>query len=58
MELADKLLHELNKLDLKPIKETLRLGITGAPGVGKSTFIEKFGKYLIANHGKRLAILV
>ncbi len=25
----------------------LRLGITGVPGVGKSTFIEAFGRHLI-----------
>ena len=33
-----------------------RVGITGVPGVGKSTFIEAFGLYLIA-HGKRVAVL-
>ena len=26
--------------------KSLRIGITGSPGVGKSTFIESFGKYL------------
>ncbi len=34
----------------------LRIGITGAPGVGKSTFIESFGKIIIG-HGKKLAVL-
>ena len=34
----------------------LRIGITGVPGVGKSTFIETFGKYLV-NQGKKLAVL-
>ena len=34
----------------------LRIGITGVPGVGKSTFIESFGKYLV-NKGKKLAVL-
>jgi len=34
----------------------LRIGITGAPGVGKSTFIEAFGLKLIAR-GKRPAVL-
>jgi len=34
----------------------IRLGITGAPGVGKSTFIEAFGQHLIAG-GKRVAVL-
>lgn len=35
---------------------TLRVGITGVPGVGKSTFIETFGNLLIEG-GKKLAIL-
>jgi LAO/AO transport system kinase len=34
----------------------MRIGITGAPGVGKSTFIEAFGK-LITSLGKKLAVL-
>jgi LAO/AO transport system kinase len=34
----------------------LRIGITGVPGVGKSTFIETFGKSLI-NKGKKPAVL-
>ena len=33
-----------------------RIGISGAPGVGKSTFIEAFGNYLIDN-GHRVAVL-
>ncbi len=33
-----------------------RIGITGVPGVGKSTFIESFGEHLV-NEGNRLAIL-
>jgi len=33
-----------------------RVGITGVPGVGKSTFIEAFGLYLIST-GKRVAVL-
>ena len=35
---------------------SIRVGITGVPGVGKSTFIEGFGQYL-ANLGHRLAVL-
>lgn len=35
---------------------SIRIGITGVPGVGKSTFIEVFGKYLTAL-GKRVAVL-
>ncbi len=37
-------------------KESLRIGITGVPGVGKSTFIESFGNYL-TNLGFRVAVL-
>ena len=35
---------------------SLRIGVTGVPGAGKSTFIESFGKYLV-NNGKKLAVL-
>ena len=35
---------------------SIRVGITGVPGVGKSTFIEAFGKHLTAL-GKKVAIL-
>ena len=35
---------------------SIRIGITGIPGVGKSTFIEAFGLHLI-EQGKRLAVL-
>ena len=35
---------------------SIRIGITGVPGVGKSTFIEAFGTYL-ADKGKRVAVL-
>lgn len=35
---------------------SIRIGITGVPGVGKSTFIETFGKHLTAQ-GKKVAVL-
>lgn len=35
---------------------SIRIGITGVPGVGKSTFIEAFGKYL-TGIGKKVAVL-
>ena len=35
---------------------SIRIGITGVPGVGKSTFIESFGMYLISL-GKKVAVL-
>ena len=36
--------------------KAIRIGITGVPGVGKSTFIETFGKYLTMQ-GKSIAVL-
>ena len=39
-----------------PKKETIRIGITGVPGVGKSTFIETFGTYL-TRIDKKVAVL-
>jgi LAO/AO transport system kinase len=50
--LADKLLTEL----LPHTGRSLRLGISGVPGVGKSTFIETLGLYLI-DQGHRVAVL-
>jgi LAO/AO transport system kinase len=35
---------------------SFRLGITGVPGVGKSSFIEEFGQ-LVVQRGKKLAVL-
>ncbi|MBK9086684.1 MAG: methylmalonyl Co-A mutase-associated GTPase MeaB [Sterolibacteriaceae bacterium] len=35
---------------------SIRIGISGVPGVGKSTFIETFGRFLIAQ-GMRVAVL-
>jgi LAO/AO transport system kinase len=35
---------------------SVRIGITGVPGVGKSTFIEAFGKHL-TSQGKKIAVL-
>lgn len=37
-------------------RQALRLGLTGTPGVGKSTFIEGFGM-LLADRGLRVAVL-
>lgn len=36
--------------------KSIRIGITGVPGVGKSTFIEAFGTYL-TSIGKKVAVL-
>ncbi|AVR45712.1 methylmalonyl Co-A mutase-associated GTPase MeaB [Christiangramia fulva] len=37
-------------------QKSIRIGITGVPGVGKSTFIESFGSFLISK-GKKVAVL-
>ena len=36
---------------------SLRVGITGVPGVGKSTFIEALGRHVVETLGKKLAVL-
>jgi|SRR5579872_2137015 len=36
---------------------SVRLGITGVPGVGKSTFIEALGMHIIRERGERIAVL-
>jgi len=45
----------LNQL-LPQTGNSLRVGITGVPGVGKSTFIEAFGQHLISE-GHKVAVL-
>jgi LAO/AO transport system kinase len=49
---AERLLDAL----LPHTGRTMRIGISGVPGVGKSTFIEALGMYLIAG-GHRVAVL-
>ena len=51
-EAAQALLNEL----LPYTGKSLRIGITGVPGVGKSTFIESFGQHVIAE-GHKVAVL-
>ncbi len=51
-KLGDELIH----LALPFSGNSIRIGITGVPGVGKSTFIEAFGEY-ISGIGKKLAVL-
>lgn len=51
-EAAQELLNTL----LPETGKSLRIGISGVPGVGKSTFIEAFGQHLLAQ-GKKVAVL-
>ena len=48
--------QRLLELLLPDTGNAVRIGITGVPGVGKSTFIESFGLHLIGL-GKRVAVL-
>tara|TARA_B110000046_G_C13021979_1_gene411736 strand:+ start:3720 stop:4787 length:1068 start_codon:yes stop_codon:yes gene_type:complete len=48
--------NEILERCLPHANNSVRIGITGVPGVGKSTFIESFGKYLTAQ-GKKVAVL-
>lgn len=50
------IVEELISSCLPKSGKSFRIGITGVPGVGKSTFIEAFGKYLITL-GKKVAVL-
>lgn len=52
----EKLVTELMKGCLPYANKSLRIGVTGVPGVGKSTFIEAFGNLLI-QQGKKVAVL-
>jgi len=52
IELSQEVLDKL----LPHTEKSIRLGISGIPGVGKSTFIESFGQELLSK-GHKLAIL-
>jgi len=49
LEILDSLLPHTGK--------SRRIGITGVPGVGKSTFIDKIGLHIIRDRGEKLAVL-
>lgn len=54
---SDKLVaKEIIQAILSASGNSIRIGITGVPGVGKSTFIEVFGKHVI-DQGYKVAIL-
>lgn len=51
-QLADQLLEQIQPYT----GQSIRIGITGIPGAGKSTFIDAFGLHLI-DQGHRVAVL-
>jgi LAO/AO transport system kinase len=51
-----KMAQDLLELCLPHANKSERIGITGVPGVGKSTFIETFGKQF-TNKGRKVAVL-
>ena len=61
--LAESTLPEKRELALQiiehfgPQKNTFRIGITGTPGAGKSTFIEAIGTHLLAHSDEKVAVL-
>ena len=55
---TDQLLaQQVLQIVLPHTGRSLRIGITGVPGVGKSTFIEAMGRFLVEEKGQRLAVL-
>jgi LAO/AO transport system kinase len=52
----EQLAEDLIESILVHTGKSIRIGITGSPGVGKSTFIETFGKYL-TQQNMRVAVL-
>lgn len=52
-----KLAQEIIELCLPYSGKSFRIGITGVPGVGKSTFIESFGLHVTQELDKYLAVL-
>lgn len=51
-----KMAQEIIESCLPYSNKSIRIGITGVPGAGKSTFIESFGNLLISK-GKKVAVL-
>nr|XP_002131117.1 methylmalonic aciduria type A protein, mitochondrial [Ciona intestinalis] len=49
--------EKLKRLVPSCVSSSLRIGITGPPGAGKSMFIEKFGMYLTRDVGLKVAVL-
>lgn len=48
---------EILELCLPHSGNSIRIGVTGSPGVGKSTFIESLGNHLIQHTDRKIAVL-
>ena len=48
---------EVLRLCIAKGRSSLRIGLTGSPGVGKSSLIEVLGQFLINKHKRRVAVL-
>ena len=55
-DVAQKIIAACQEHTVKSGIKTMRIGITGVPGAGKSTFIEAFGSF-ITSKGHKLAVL-
>ena len=55
-DVAQKIIAACQEHTMKSGIQTMRIGITGVPGAGKSTFIEAFGSF-ITSKGHKLAVL-
>ena len=51
------LAQDVMELCIQKPRDAVRIGITGIPGVGKSTFIEALGKHLTSTLGETVAVL-
>ena len=52
-ELAEQIVESC----LSHSRDSIRVGITGVPGAGKSSVIETLGTFLIAEYGQKVAVL-
>jgi GTPase len=52
-----ELAQEILEACLPHTGNSIRLGITGVPGAGKSTLIDALGMHLIRQHGQKVAVL-
>jgi LAO/AO transport system kinase len=56
-ETRKQLIRAVNEYHMKTRPKTIRIGVSGGPGCGKSTFIESFGMNLIEKYNKKIAVL-